>query len=134
MKREKERLEELARQAGLTGGSVDREAQMQEMKEKVASLFKATGPLPRTRAHAHLRTYSRVPQMREALRAEFEQQLQQARADASQRQANLQTMGVGMVADPTLPHLMNLSEDPSLAGALVYYLKPGSLPSSPSHH
>ncbi|KAJ4457184.1 hypothetical protein PAPYR_7348 [Paratrimastix pyriformis] len=63
--------------------------------------------------------------MREALRAEFEQQVQKAQEESQQRQVGLATLGVGVQIDLTQPHIMNLSEDPSLAGAIKYNLKPG---------
>jgi kinesin family protein 1 len=59
------------------------------------------------------------------LNKSWEQRLKEASALQQERKAALQDMGVAIKAVSSLPHLLNLNQDPLLSSVLIYYIKEG---------
>eukprot|EP01114_Cavostelium_apophysatum_P016487 TRINITY_DN4700_c0_g1_i4.p1 TRINITY_DN4700_c0_g1~~TRINITY_DN4700_c0_g1_i4.p1 ORF type:complete len:1712 (-),score=613.88 TRINITY_DN4700_c0_g1_i4:86-5185(-) len=55
----------------------------------------------------------------------WEEKLKEAQTIQQERKAALQDMGVAIKAVSTLPHFINLNEDPLMSESLLYYLREG---------
>ncbi len=133
----KEELAQLRSKLGsgrIAGGVSDEQyAPDTPLDRQIVSITQADGTVKKVSKADIMEQLNQSEKLYEDLNQTWEEKLQKTEQIHKEREAALEELGisiqkgfVGLSTPKKVPHLVNLSDDPLLAGCLVYNIKPGS--------
>lgn len=103
------------------------------LDRQIVSITQADGTVKKVSKAEIIEQLNQSEKLYEDLNQTWEEKLQKTEHIHKEREAALEELGisiekgfVGLSTPKKVPHLVNLSDDPLLAGCLVYNIKPGS--------
>lgn len=103
------------------------------LDRQIVSITQADGTVKKVSKAEIIEQLNQSEKLYEDLNQTWEEKLQKTEQIHKEREAALEELGisiekgfVGLSTPKKVPHLVNLSDDPLLAGCLVYNIKPGS--------
>ena len=133
----KEELAQLRSKLGsgtTSGGSAEEQYSPDTpLDRQIVSITQADGTVKNVSKAEIIEQLNQSEKLYEDLNQTWEEKLQKTEQIHKEREAALEELGisiekgfVGLSTPKKVPHLVNLSDDPLLAGCLVYNIKPGS--------